>query len=42
MHVFRLAPKHDYFETAIVVEVCVQCGDDDVMMLVLEIGEFLG
>ena len=42
LHVFRLPPKHDYFETAIVVEVRVQCGYDDVMMLVLEIGKLLG
>ena len=42
LHVSRLAPKYDHLETAIVVQVCVQCGDDDVMMLVLEIGKLLG
>jgi hypothetical protein len=41
LHILRGPTKYDHFETTLVVEVCMQGGNDYFMILVLEIGELL-
>ena len=42
LHFFGFAAKDDHLETAFVIQVGMQRGDDHVMMLMLEVGELLG
>ena len=41
LNVMRPAAQHDYFEARIVIQVSVQGGDNDFVMLMLKIGELL-
>ena len=42
LYFFGFAAKHDHLETAFMIQVGMQRGDDHVMMLMLEVGELLG
>jgi len=41
LHVFRLAPQHDHLQTMIVIQMNVQRRHHALVMLVLQLGEFL-
>jgi hypothetical protein len=41
LNIARPAAQQHYFEAGIVVEMSMQCCDNDLMMLMLKVGEFL-
>jgi len=41
LHLSRFAAKDNHFQATLMVEMCVQRGNDDLVIVVLEIGQLL-